>query len=251
MKTFIADIIPKLQRYSQKLDNITLLTNQHWVVVDEIANSKTVYIFRSNNELLISKNGEVEKAKWEYLGNNSLLLDLKDKSYLFRHGFFDENLLALKIDGKEEYALLVNESRFDSELNSYERILVFLKTNYLDQRQLTGVGIPYLQQNPSYKRKLTDVTNENIVEFLNGSWVGVDMGNTTIRYYFTFNGNNLYRSSNYNSIFKISEVQFTHFLDGRNDIVLTFKELKSTISSKIQILNQDELSIDGIKFSRT
>ena len=68
MKTYIADIIPKLQRFSQKLDNLTLLTNQHWVVLDELESSKTVFIFRSNNELLISRNGKVEKAKWEYLG---------------------------------------------------------------------------------------------------------------------------------------------------------------------------------------
>lgn len=140
MKTFIADIIPRLQQYSQKLDNLTLLTNQHWVVVDEIVNSKTVYIFRSNNELLISKNGEVEKAKWEYLGNNALLLDLKEKSYLFRHGFFDENILALKIDGKEEYAFLVNETKFDKELNSSERILEFLQRKYIEPYQRQQVG---------------------------------------------------------------------------------------------------------------
>ena len=36
MKTFISDLIPKLQRFSQKLDNLTLLTNQHWVVFDDI-----------------------------------------------------------------------------------------------------------------------------------------------------------------------------------------------------------------------
>lgn len=131
VKTFIAEIIPKLQKYSQKLDNLTLLTNQHWVVVDEIANSKTVYIFRSNNELLISKNGEVEKANWEYLGNNALLLDLKEKSYLFRHGFFDENVLALKIDGKEEYALMVNESKFEQEFDSHINILEFLQHKYV------------------------------------------------------------------------------------------------------------------------
>ena len=75
MKTFLADIIPSIQKFSQKLDNLTLLTNQHWVVVDEIANSKTVYIFRPTNELLISKNGKVEKAKWEYLGNIRLLCE--------------------------------------------------------------------------------------------------------------------------------------------------------------------------------
>ena len=56
MKTFLADIIPKLQRFSQKLDNLTLLTNQHWVVIDEITTSKNVYIFRSDNTLLISQN---------------------------------------------------------------------------------------------------------------------------------------------------------------------------------------------------
>lgn len=143
MRTYIADIIPRLQQFSQKLDNLTLLTNQHWVVVDEIANSKTVYIFRSNKELLIVKNGAVEKAKWEYLGNNALLLDLKTKSYLFRHGFFDENILALKIDGKEEYAFLVNETRFDNELNSADRILEFLQRKYIApelKKQILGTS---------------------------------------------------------------------------------------------------------------
>jgi hypothetical protein len=141
MKTFIADIIPRIQEYSQKLDNLTLLTNQHWVVVDETTNSKTVYIFRSNKELLVAKDGEVERAKWEYLGNNALLLDLKTKSYLFRHGFFDENILALKIDGKEEYTFLVNETKFEKELNSADRILEFLQKKYLApqlERQTVG-----------------------------------------------------------------------------------------------------------------
>lgn len=131
MKTYLADIIPKIQRFSQKLDNITLLTNQHWEVIDEISKSKIVYIFRDGGKLLISQNGKVEKAHWEYLGNNSLLIDLKDESYLFRHGFFDENILALKVDGKDEYAFLVNESKYDGELNSMESIFKFLNNKYL------------------------------------------------------------------------------------------------------------------------
>jgi len=131
MKTYFSDIIPKIQGFSQKLDNLTLLTNQHWVVVDEIENSKNVYIFRENNELLISQNGKVEKAKWEYLGHNSLLIDHKNESYLFRHGFFDENILALKIDSKNEYAFLVNETKFDTELNSLKNIIEFLNRKYI------------------------------------------------------------------------------------------------------------------------
>lgn len=132
MKTYFSDIIPRIQKFSQKLDNLTLLTNQHWVVIDDIDKSKNVYIFRQNNELLISKNGKVEKVKWEYLGHNSLLIDRKDESYLFKHGFFDENILALKIDSKDEYAFLVNETKFDKELNSSQSVIEFLNKKYIE-----------------------------------------------------------------------------------------------------------------------
>ena len=140
MKTFIADIIPRIQKFSQKLDNKTLLTNQHWVVIDEINSTKTVYIFRSNNELLISISGKVEKAKWEYLDKNSLLIDMKAGSYLFRHGFFDENILALKIDGKDEYVFLVNETKFDAELNSYKQIIEFLNYKYIKTTEVQPIS---------------------------------------------------------------------------------------------------------------
>src|SRR5690606_15307565 len=151
MKTYFLDLIPKLQRFSQKLDDLTKLTNQHWVVVDEIANSKNVYIFRANNDLLISQNGKVEKAKWEYLGNNSLLIDKKEDSYLFKHGFLDENILALKVDSKDEYAFLVNENKYDGELNSINKIADFLTNKYLEpaisKSEKETIGIPVIDQN--------------------------------------------------------------------------------------------------------
>jgi hypothetical protein len=133
MKTFFSDIIPRLQKYSQKLDNLTLLTNQHWVVIDDIENNKNVYIFRNNRELLISQNGKVEKAKWEYLGNNALLIDRKEESYLFKQGFFDQNILALKVDSKNEYAFLVNETKFEKELNNSLNVAEFLNNYYLSK----------------------------------------------------------------------------------------------------------------------
>lgn len=176
MKTFISDIIPRIQKYSQKLDNLTLLTNQQWVVIDEIDNAKTVYIFRQNNELLISKNGKVEKAKWEYLGNNLLLIDRKDESYLFKHGFFDENILALKIDGKDEYAFLVNETRFDRELNSLENIFIFLNEKYLDPNEKRGlqdtIGLKTIGLKPSGESITYVAPSHNIKKISEqSSWV--------------------------------------------------------------------------------
>jgi hypothetical protein len=143
MRTFLLDIIPRIQRYSQKLDNLAVLTNKHWVVIDEELNSKIVFIFREKeNQLLISENGKIEKGTWEYLGNNSLMIDRKDGCYLFKHGFIDDTVLALKIDGKDEYALLVNENKFDERLNSLTAIIEFLRENYHGERQRRVLTIP-------------------------------------------------------------------------------------------------------------
>lgn len=135
MKTFLLDIIPKIQRFSLKLDNLTVLTNKHWVVIDEELKRKVVFIFREkDSQLLIAENGKIEKGTWEYLGNNSLLIDRSDGSYLFKHGFIDDNVLALKVDGKEEYALLVNEHKFDKKINSLTATLKFLNDTYSSER---------------------------------------------------------------------------------------------------------------------
>ena len=48
--------------------------------------------------------------------------------------------MALKIDGKEEYALMINENRFDGELHSKEKVLEFLKSQYLSASALGVIG---------------------------------------------------------------------------------------------------------------
>lgn len=172
MKTYFLDIIPRLKRFSQKLDDLTKLTNQHWVVFDGVSNSKIVYIFRPNNELLISQNGRVEKAKWEYLGNNSLLIDKDKGSYLFKHGFLDENVVALKVDSKDEYALFVNESKYEGELNSIDKISDFLTKKYLE---------------PNIKKSIKDTfglpanKNPQIQNVYKSVWLYTDKGKLEIR----------------------------------------------------------------------
>ncbi len=133
MRTFLANIIPNLQQFSQQLDDLSLLTNQHWVLIDEIQQSKTVYIFRKNGELLVSRNGKVEKARWEHLGNKSILIDIQAESFLFKHSFCDENIVALKLDSKNEYALFVNENRHSEDINTAAQVVTFLQNKYLDK----------------------------------------------------------------------------------------------------------------------
>jgi len=131
MKTFLADIIPSIQRFSKQLDDLTMLTNQHWVSLGDINDSKKVFIFRKNNQLLISENGIVQKGSWDYLGNQSLLIETTSGNYLLKHGFFDENVIALKLDSTNSYAFFINETKFDNELNTIDDIIRFLNNKYL------------------------------------------------------------------------------------------------------------------------
>lgn len=133
MRTFIADIIPKIQQYSRKLDDLTKLQNQHWVSIGDISAAKTVYIFRDNNQLLISENGRVQKGTWDYLGNQSLLIETSLETLLLKHGFFDENVIALKLDSTNSYAFFVNENKHGTELNTIDDILKFLSDKYLGE----------------------------------------------------------------------------------------------------------------------
>lgn len=133
MKTFVLSIIRDIQEYSQKLDNLILLTNYHWVMLDGLGVSKTTYFFRENGDLIISVNGKVEKSKWEYLDKNSILISIREQCYLFRHGFFDENIMALKIDGKDEYAVFINESKYDLEIDSIDEVTGLLNKYFLNK----------------------------------------------------------------------------------------------------------------------
>lgn len=170
MKTFLIDIFPKIYQYSEKLDNLTLLTNQHWVSIDNILLNKTVYIFRPNNDLLVSTNGKIEKARWEYLGNKYLLIELKDESYLLKQEFFDENILALRIDGGEESIVFVNENKYNGELNTIDKIYVFLQNKYI---------------NPIIKSKIETSTGQILIDknidetFFIGNFI-TDRGNIKV-----------------------------------------------------------------------
>lgn len=138
MQTYLLDIIPRLARFSKKLDDITLLTSKHWVILNETTQSKSTYIFRNNKELIVSENGIVVHGTWDYLGFNKILLRFNNNSFLFQHGFLENDILALQLDGMNKYAIFINEGR--SDLNTLKKIDSHLNRKYLSSHQLQNGG---------------------------------------------------------------------------------------------------------------
>jgi hypothetical protein len=159
MMTFVSDIIPRIQRFSKKLDASSFLTKQHWVAIDEVAGNKQLYIFKTNNELIISNNGRVERAKWEYIGYDTLIVDRAEGSFLFKQGFLDDRILALKLDNCDEYLFMVGERYFDALLNSIFKINLYLNEKYLPKSKDSEVPITIIKY--STKNGIFEVHQKN------------------------------------------------------------------------------------------
>lgn len=246
MKTFLLDIFPKIQRFSEKLDNLTLLTNQHWVSIDNFSSAKTVYIFRANNELLVSTNGKVEKAKWEYLGNKSILIDKSSDSYLFKHGFFDENILALKVDSSEEYAVFVNENKYEGDLNSIDKVHEFLTQKYLTP------NIPKLgpSLNLTDYRTVTRETIDNeilkIISFKNQT-IGA---NVYINDHPAPDKSYLYKSYTHKLIVEDGKIIKRYFIEKVNDYLFEKRnDSDPAIGDKIYTLRGEKVKDGKYKYS--
>ncbi|MEZ4877809.1 MAG: WG repeat-containing protein [Flavobacterium sp.] len=168
MRTYITNIFERIKKYSRKLDELTLLTDKHWVVFNDNISNKIIYIFQKSGILLISVNGKVNKSKWEYLGNNSLLIDINDESYLFKQGFIDNNVLALKIDGVKEYAILLDENNLNKEILNLKSLELYLENFYINK---------LIYDNNSISNKIVLLRDEEyriIDEFKDGFAVIID-----------------------------------------------------------------------------
>lgn len=109
MIDYVSSLLPRLQQFSKSLNDTAIFADIPWGFVDDDGN-KVTYIFRRNNELLVSMKGEVTTGHWEYLpALQSLLITHDGRKRMFNQGFVDNVVMALRKDGTEELFLLANQ----------------------------------------------------------------------------------------------------------------------------------------------
>lgn len=165
MKTYITDVFDKIKKYSEKLDDLSILTDKHWVVFNENELVKITYIFQSSGTLLISINGKVTISKWEYLGNNSLLIYVEEDAYLFKKAFIDKNILALKVDGVKEYAILLDENDINNQIQNLNTLELLIQNNYIHSSVEANLDRNVFENNEDYR--LVDGFKDNLGVIIN------------------------------------------------------------------------------------
>lgn len=111
MKTYLLDILNKYNRFSENLDVKTILCNKAWLIFNDVGN-KELYLFQENGNLIVSVNGIVHNANWQYISaNKSIIISFKEQSYMFHPSFFDKTIFALQQDGTNKFAFMIDESQ--------------------------------------------------------------------------------------------------------------------------------------------
>lgn len=109
MLDYITSLLPRLQQFSKSLNDTAIFADVPWAFIDGDG-ERVTYIFRRNNELLVSKHGEVTTGHWEYLAAmQSLLIEHANRKRMYNQGFVDNVVMALRKDGTNELFLLANQ----------------------------------------------------------------------------------------------------------------------------------------------
>lgn len=130
MNEYLHHTIPNLKPFDYERHHDTHFINQQWVLVNGISKKKSVYTFKADHILEIYRNDELIKTSWSITIQNVFSIETEDGMITVNAFFRDDDILVLNNQDKEEFALYINATNYDDELNSVEDIQAFLKDKY-------------------------------------------------------------------------------------------------------------------------
>jgi len=116
-----------------------------WISYAPDKNEKpTTFIFREeNNELLIVKEGVVQKGHWEQLIlSNSMLMNDGDQELLFNIVYFGNIGMILKKENLNEYLILIKRSKHQIHEKEFDEVIeLFLEDYSKLQKQFDNINL--------------------------------------------------------------------------------------------------------------
>lgn len=168
MKTFLLNIPNEIRNWSNTLDAKSVLCNQSWNVFND-EGVKEVYIFQKDGTLIASHNGKVTKAKWEYIPQNTSLIieNLGADTFMLRPTYYDKKVLALQVDGTDNYALMVDENYLEQlMLDSLENVRLYITDQSKYQEKIAEREISEKNRQKKKHQEWNNFIDEKIEEYL-------------------------------------------------------------------------------------
>ncbi len=169
MTDILYSIVPKLEPFDYSLHHDNQFINQQWVLINGIEDAKSMYVFKPNNELVISENNEVTTTRWSFINSNFLSIKTDDGIVLIKAYYKDKDTLVLNQKASEEYAFFINSTDYKARINTKADIQKFLKDKYLKRasKLISEHEFYYIQRSKEYgpytMKELFKKVKDNVV----------------------------------------------------------------------------------------
>jgi len=130
MNDYLHNTIPNLKPFIFERHHDSHFINKQWVLVNGISKKKSIYTFRKDNILEITRKNAVINTTWNINTKNVFSIETEDGLISVKAYFKDDDILVLNHQDKQEFSLYINTTNYGEELNSIEDINLFLKEKY-------------------------------------------------------------------------------------------------------------------------
>lgn len=130
MNNDIHQTVPNLKPFDYAEHFESHFINREWILVNGISEKKSIYTFRSENVLEIKSRGETIETSWGLNMDNIFSVETEDGLIIVKAYFRDKDVLVLDHQNKSGFAMFINTSNYNNDINSVEDIQEFLKFKY-------------------------------------------------------------------------------------------------------------------------
>src|SRR5690554_4643879 len=160
--SFINSNLVKAKKYTQKSISKSYLTGCTWALASETDNIQ--YIFRNNNNLLISKNGLVDKRTYELIiDNNSILISDNEKTELYNIVLVQNDFLFLNKVSENKILRFANQTKFKDSLKAeFIKLVNEIEKEYYKKSTPNNVLYSYRDENGGRVVTEVDLNDKNL-----------------------------------------------------------------------------------------
>ncbi|HUH28893.1 hypothetical protein [Gelidibacter sp.] len=152
MRNYLYNIVPNLEPFDYSLHHDNQFINQEWILINGIEDARAMYVFKPNNELVISENDEITKTRWSFINSNFLSITTEDGIVLIKAFYKDKDVLVLNQKASEDYSFFINVSNYNAPINNKNDVQKFLKEKYLKKASelISEHEFYYIQRSKEY-----------------------------------------------------------------------------------------------------
>lgn len=152
MQSQILSLLPSLKSFNYESHYKSLLIERKWVLVNGISDKKSVYTFVDENTLIISENNSTSETSWCIDFKNTFSIKTEDGINIFKAYFKGDDILVLDREKHNDYAIFLNQSDYDNEINTLDDVGEFLKQKYKAKANsiISGHQFYYIEDSEEY-----------------------------------------------------------------------------------------------------